>query len=97
MRLGLPMSRQGLPTIAHRFIGGFRHALGMQPREGRKTLTRWVVTQWNGLFANRKILPSLTGLIGLAPLTPTVETVGYCRVSLMGQRLGDRRMRSHAC
>ena len=97
MRLGLLMSRQGLPTVAHRFIGGFRHAWWMQPREGRQTLTRSVVTQCSGIFASRGILPSLTGLIGLEALTPTVETVGYCRVSLPGQRPGELGIRRQAC
>ena len=184
MSLGLPWSRQGHPTIAHRFIGGFRFASRTQPREGRvnspiggpqESVTRRVSegraqrgvppTSVNGglllgielsqpierrtpsltrrvtgsvdalnreitrifpvndtapplgectregrqkttplpdvsfidLNTSRGILPSLTGLIGSAALTPTVETVGYGRVSLAGQYRGDPVMRSHAC
>ena len=85
----LPLSRQGHPTIAHRFIGGFRIALQTQPRQGRQKPTPLPFLHINDLGTNSQILPSLTGLIGLAARTPTVETVGYCRVSLAGQRVSN--------
>ncbi len=93
----LPLSRQGHPTIAHRFIGGFRIALQTQPREGRQKSTPLQDVSFSDLNTSRGILPSLTGLIGSAALTPTVETVGYCRVSLAGQRPGDPEMRPPPC
>ena len=97
MRLCLPWSRQGHPTIAHRFIGGFRHALGMQPREERQKTPSLPDVSFGDLNTNRETLPSLRGLIGSAALTPTVKTVGYYRVSLSGQRTDNPELRSHAC
>lgn len=94
------LSRQGLSTIAHRFIGGYRYAWGMQPRQGRQYLTQQPVSIINDPGKDPQLLPSLTGLIGSAVLITTVETVGYCHVSLTGltgQRPGDLETRSHSC
>ncbi len=89
MRHCLRLSRQGHPTIAHRFNGGFKHACVIQPRQGRQKTARSVDTPSNELLALRGILPSLTGLIRSRSLNPTVETESYCRVSLTGQRPGN--------
>jgi hypothetical protein len=91
------LSRQGLSTIAHRFIGGSRYAPGMQPRQGRQNSTQHPVLIINDLGKNPQLLPSLMGLIGSAALTTTVETVGYCRVSLAEQRPGDLDTRNPSC
>lgn len=48
----------------------------MQPRQGRQNSTQQPVSIANDLDENLRLLPSLTGLIGTAVLTPTVETVG---------------------
>ena len=97
MRLDLPWSRQGHPTVAHRFIGGFRHASRMQPREGRQNSTPSPEVPFGDPLTSREFLSSLKGLLASAALAPTIETVGYYRVSLAGQRKGDREMRSRSC
>ena len=97
MRHCLRLSRQGLPTIAHRFNGGFRIALWMQPREGRQKVTLFRDATPENPDASRRNLPSLSGLLTRIGRTPTVETVGYCRVSLPGQRPGVLDPRSLPC
>ena len=97
MRLELPLSRQGHPTLAHRFIGGCRHSLKKQPREGRQKVTPLRDAKSENPDASRRNLPSLSGLLTGIGRTPTVETVGDCRVSLPGQRPGNLNPRSRAC
>ena len=97
MRLGPPLSRQGHSTIAHRFIGGFRHASRMQTREGRQKTTPLREVSSDNLKASHETLPSLTGLIGTAALTPTVKTVGYYRASLAGQSTDNPELRRLPC
>ena len=65
----------------------------MQPRQGRQKTTPSPVSHINDLDTNSKNLPSLTGLIGSADLTPTVKTVGNYRVSLPRQKTGEPEMR----
>ena len=97
MSCSRPLSRRGVQRIAPRFIGGLRSVSWMQPREGRQKTARLRVVSSYNLNAMRAILSSLTGLISSGAQVPTVETVGYCRVSLAGQRPGDPEMRSHPC
>ena len=97
MRLRLSLSRQGLPTIAHLFVGGWKMASLMQPREGRQKMSPPAVSSLYEFELMIAILPSLTGLISSGAQVPTVETVGYCRVSLAGQRPGDPEMRPPPC
>ena len=80
------LSRQGHPRIAHRFNGG-RASSGtpMSPvRDGRSGRSPW--PRAVGVGPPCEILSPLTGLGPDMSVYPTDESVGYCRVSLPGQR-----------
>ena len=77
------MSRQGHPTIAHRFNGGTSDVSdGPSPGKGdrnrRPRQSRIVAIN---PAAKASVVPTGTRSV-VQVLVPTVETVGYCRVSL---------------
>ena len=76
------LSRQGQPKIAHRFNGGSDPQM-IQPVPPGTTEPS---PQGQCLSAARRFLPPLTGLGPRNSAVPTVETVGYFRLSLAGQR-----------
>ena len=79
------LSRQGLPTIAHRFSGTMSRSSSAAPTGATESRT---VTSL--LPPCDPVLPASTVPDGTCRggrnRPPTVETVGYCRVSLAGQR-----------
>ena len=62
---GHSLSRQGHPTIAHRFSGGTTSRSRPKPRQGRQKLARLSSHHLPRDPDFRRRLPSLTGLVGL--------------------------------
>ena len=83
---GPSLARQGHPTIAHRLSGGTSDSLAATAptgaTESRTKAAPPVTPLW---LSQASAVPSGTRRVGRHRL-PTVETVGYCRVSLAGQR-----------
>ena len=79
----LSLSRQGLPTIAHRFIGGTSEVSdGPSPGRGdRNRCPRQSRIVAIDPAAKASVVPTGTQSV-VQVLGPTVETVGYCRMSL---------------
>ena len=82
----LSLSRQGLPRVAHRFNGGRAPGRNDESRQGRQNRAIIVLTSGRrGATRRASVAP-----VGAADRErirgPTDESVGYCRVSLPGQR-----------
>ena len=65
----------------------YQNSRGPQPRQGRQTPAPSPRRLRSG-HGFRRLLPSLAGLVGSSGRSPTVETVGYFRLSLTGQNPG---------
>ena len=91
----LNLSRQGHPTIAHRFIGGLRCKKTTRAPGGAKDIERDSVIDppLSSRFIDPSSSPRLVrnlfrpyrDLACHRACCPTVETVGYCRASLTGR------------
>lgn len=94
-------SREGRPTIDHRFNGGISDegTLEVPPgtKDTRKIAAGSKTSEVSEDFGSLKPSPSFApmGLGGLLSRKPTIEMVGYCRMSLAGQNARWTEMGKH--